>query len=92
MRFGGRRALGLGLALWAGAAAAQDAAPDCDAAETQMEMTQCAGLAWEEADADLNAAYQAARAALRALDEALPEADQGAADRLRQAQGLDRLS
>lgn len=66
-------------------AAAQDAI-DCDNAYTQMEMTHCAGVAWQEADADLNAAYKQAMAVMRETDGYLPDNLKGAADSLRDAQ------
>ena len=51
------------LAMPAGSALAQD----CEAPGTQAEMNACAGIAYEEADAALNAAYAEVRAR---LDEA----------------------
>lgn len=60
------RPLLLALALGAPALAADPAAElDCGNAVTQVEMTGCAHLAWEAADAALNEAYAEARAALR---------------------------
>ncbi|MEX0955973.1 MAG: lysozyme inhibitor LprI family protein [Rhizobiaceae bacterium] len=50
------------LAVAAGGAAAQD----CDDPQTQMEMNACAGKAYEEADAALNAAYAEVRSHLDA--------------------------
>ncbi len=44
--------------LCTGPAAAQ--AVDCSAPQTQADMTHCAGLAYQAADADLNATYQLA--------------------------------
>ncbi|MBO6507909.1 MAG: DUF1311 domain-containing protein [Roseibium sp.] len=51
-----------------------------------MEMTHCAGVAWQEADADLNAAYKQAMAVMRETDGYLPDNLKGAADSLRDAQ------
>lgn len=65
-------------------ACAQDI--DCENAMTQMDMTLCAGQAFEEADADLNDAYGQARAAMQAMDDALAPPDRGADDALRKAQ------
>ncbi|MBO6718360.1 MAG: DUF1311 domain-containing protein [Rhizobiaceae bacterium] len=48
------------LAMPAGSALAQD----CEAPETQAEMNACAGIAYEEADAALNATYAEVRARL----------------------------
>jgi uncharacterized protein YecT (DUF1311 family) len=48
------------------AAAAQE--PDCGDLTTQTEMTACSERAWQAADADLNAAYGAARARMKAID------------------------
>ncbi|MDP3340247.1 lysozyme inhibitor LprI family protein [Frigidibacter sp.] len=66
---------------------AQDAPDiDCANAKTQMEMTFCAEQDWIAADADLNAAWAPAMAAMRALDEGQPADLKGAADALRAAQ------
>ncbi len=76
------------LLLSAGAAAAQDAAQDvdCQNAQAQMEMTYCAEQDWLAADAALNTAYKAARAAMQSVDAELPKAERGAEENLRTAQ------
>lgn len=77
-------------ALWAAAvglalpASAQGV--DCDNAQTQMEMTFCAEQDWQAADADLNAAYAAARQVVREIDAGLPKSEQGAEANLRDGQ------
>jgi len=65
-------------------AAAQEV--DCENPVTQMEMNQCAHDDWEAADAELNAAYQRAMTLVKGWDADLPEAEQGGAEALRQAQ------
>ena len=59
---------------------------DCANAVTQMEMNQCAYDVWEAADADLNAAYKRAMTLLKGWDADLPEAEQGGAAALKDAQ------
>ena len=59
---------------------------DCETAEAQQELTWCAEQDWIAADADLNAAYAAARGVMRDIDAALPKAEQGAAGYLKAAQ------
>ena len=59
---------------------------DCANAVTQMEMNQCAYDDWEAADADLNAAYKRAMTLLKGWDADLPEAEQGGAAALKDAQ------
>ncbi len=59
---------------------------DCQATEVQIEMTFCAEAEWMAADAELNAAYKAAMAALRAVDAGLGKGDKAGANYLRQAQ------
>jgi uncharacterized protein YecT (DUF1311 family) len=59
---------------------------DCNNAMTQMEMTHCAGVDWQEADTELNVAYRSAMTAMRETDSYLPENLKGAADTLREAQ------
>ncbi|HMO07098.1 MAG TPA: lysozyme inhibitor LprI family protein [Paracoccaceae bacterium] len=59
---------------------------DCANPITQTEMTACAEREWMTADADLNAAYAEARAAMRRIDAPLPETDRGAERMLRDAQ------
>ncbi|MEH7826722.1 lysozyme inhibitor LprI family protein [Gemmobacter denitrificans] len=59
---------------------------DCTNASSQNEMTFCAEQDWMAADADLNAAYKAARDRMRAVDADLPKDQQGAEAQLKQAQ------
>lgn len=59
---------------------------DCRAPATQLEMTVCAEADWQAADADLNAAYRAARGAMQAADAGWPAAQRGAEVALRDAQ------
>lgn len=68
----------------AGPAPAQEV--DCAAAVAQVELTYCAEQDWIAADADLNLAYRAARAAMQAIDAGLPEDQRGAEGNLRAAQ------
>ena len=65
-------------------AAAQEI--DCANAVTQQDMNQCAYNDWEAADADLNAAYKRAMALLQHWDADLPQAEQGGAKALKEAQ------
>ena len=65
-------------------AAAQDI--DCANAVTQQDMNQCAYADWESADAKLNAAYKRAMAVMTQWDADLPEAEQGGAAALKEAQ------
>ena len=65
-------------------AAAQEV--DCANAVTQQDMNQCAYGGWEAADADLNAAYKRAMDLLKGWDADLPEAEQGGAAALKEAQ------
>lgn len=46
-----------------------DDKPDCIDPQTQMEMTYCAGVGYEEADADLNALWPDIVAAAKQNDE-----------------------
>lgn len=64
--------------------AAQD--PDCDYAETQVELNACAKYDYERMDADLNDAYQEAMAVAKDVDADLPRAERGAVEKLRAAQ------
>ncbi len=59
-------------------------AQDCAEAVTQRDMTRCAELDFQAADADLNASYTSAMAFMRSVDDADPAA--GAATQLRTAQ------
>jgi uncharacterized protein YecT (DUF1311 family) len=70
--------------LLAGAAAAQDI--DCANAVTQRDMNFCAEREWQEADTDLNLAYTDVMAEMKEIDATLPDALQGAAATLRDAQ------
>ncbi len=72
------------LAFAAAPAAAQT--PNCANPVQQIEMTYCAEQNWLAADADLNAAYGAARAAMRALDADFAPAERGAEIALRDGQ------
>lgn len=76
--------LGFVAALIAFPAVAQEV--DCATAEAQVELTYCAEKDWLAADADLNAAYGAARARMQGIDADLPAAERGAADYLRDGQ------
>ncbi|MDO9581781.1 MAG: lysozyme inhibitor LprI family protein [Desulfomicrobium sp.] len=68
------------------AAAAQAQTVNCNNAMTQMEITACAGMAFEAADRDLNAAYAQARDQMRQIDSGLPPNQQGAEIALRDGQ------
>lgn len=62
---------------------------DCENATTQMDMNYCAGQDYGAADADLNEAYKATMAAMKAKDTELAEIDPnsvGAEAALRKAQ------
>ncbi|MDF1715341.1 MAG: lysozyme inhibitor LprI family protein [Antarcticimicrobium sp.] len=59
---------------------------DCSAPQTQSDMTQCAALMYQAADADLNLAYGLARGMARQLDAAGGANAPGAERRLRDAQ------
>ncbi|NBZ88754.1 lysozyme inhibitor LprI family protein [Stagnihabitans tardus] len=52
----------------------------------QVEMTECAGQAYQAADEDLNATYKLAMAAMKAWDADLPKDQRGAEEALRKAQ------
>lgn len=58
----------------------------CGALPTQLQINQCAEQDWLAADADLNAAYRAARDAMRGLDAPYAAADRGAEAALRDGQ------
>jgi uncharacterized protein YecT (DUF1311 family) len=77
----------MGLAV-AGAGSAQDAVQsgqiDCSEAQTQADINTCARLDFQEADSNLNFAYKAALAQMKATDAAGP--DMGAEAALRAAQ------
>lgn len=66
------------------------AAPNCETAETQVDMNACAALDYQEADADLNDAYAAAMAAMGQVDEAQtktePKGPSGAVEALKAAE------
>ena len=59
---------------------------DCTNTSVQMELNRCAEQDWQAADAELNRAYKAVMAEMRALDQTLPPELQGAAVTLRDAQ------
>jgi uncharacterized protein YecT (DUF1311 family) len=59
---------------------------DCSNANSQIEMTYCAEQEWNAADADLNAAYAAAKRVMRGIDTAIPRPERGAEMQLRDAQ------
>jgi uncharacterized protein YecT (DUF1311 family) len=59
-------ALILGLVLQVAAVRADQ----CDAAQNQMQMTECAGLAFEKSDAELNSVYGELSGAYKKLDVA----------------------
>ncbi|MEM6309530.1 MAG: lysozyme inhibitor LprI family protein [Pseudomonadota bacterium] len=59
---------------------------DCTNAVTQVEMTGCAAIAFEQADADLNAAYQRAIADAQQSDQIEPAWDPTNTEMLRDAQ------
>ena len=62
--------LGVSLYCFATCAAAQDA-PNCDDQLDQSTMTQCAGLDFDKADAELNAAWPEIKAAAVESDQAV---------------------
>lgn len=66
------------------AAAAQDI--DCDNAMAQQEMNWCAEQDWLAADAELNAVWPMARAAMKEIDAGLPADMRGADKALLEAQ------
>lgn len=76
--------LALALALMPMAAFAQDI--DCSDPSTQSDMTECAAQDWENADADLNAAYAEAMNVMQSIDSNLDPDLAGAEDALRAAQ------
>lgn len=61
-------------------------AQHCEDPQVQHEMNACAQIDWEEADAELNAAYKQARAAMRRIDALQPANEVGAVIALRDAQ------
>jgi uncharacterized protein YecT (DUF1311 family) len=73
------------IAAAATSAGAQEIA-DCSNAMSQSAMTQCAYDDWQAADADLNAAYRDAIAAMRETDSYLDGYLKGAEKTLREAQ------
>lgn len=64
-----RTVLGGCLASLLATAALADDLPDCVDPQSQMEMTYCAGVDYEKADADLNAIWPDIVAAAKANDE-----------------------
>lgn len=85
---GRKRAIALVLiaAVAAPAAARAQDKPDCTDPQTQTGMNICAGLDYEAADAELNAAYKEAVAAMKETDADLPPELKGAEKALREAQ------
>lgn len=76
-----------GLWLCAGAAGAMAQDLDCSNPVSQVEMTGCASLSYEAADAELNMVWKQAMAGARAMDSyGVPDGQPTAADLLRQAQ------
>lgn len=69
-----------------GAGMAEEIIVDCDNPTFQIEMTYCAEQDWLAADAELNAAWARAMAAMRQLDENLASEQRGAVGHLRQGQ------
>ncbi|WP_417667809.1 lysozyme inhibitor LprI family protein [Roseibium sp.] len=59
---------------------------DCGYPLNQMEMTFCAQQAWQDADAELNAAYRTAMDRMREMDGYLDTSLKGAEEALRDAQ------
>lgn len=68
------------------AAPAMSQEVDCASAMAQQELNYCADQAWEAADAELNAAYKLAIAAMKDMDANMPDDLQGAEEALRAAQ------
>lgn len=64
-----RTALGFCVASLLATAARADESPDCIDPQSQMEMTYCAGVDYDKADADLNAIWPAVVAAAKSNDE-----------------------
>jgi uncharacterized protein YecT (DUF1311 family) len=59
---------------------------DCNNAQLQIEMTYCAHVDWEEADAALNTTYKAVQTRLKEQDKELAVGELKAAERLLDAQ------
>lgn len=76
--------VGVVAAVWPLAGVAQEV--DCATAEAQVELNFCAEQDWQVADAELNAAYKLAMAAMKEIDAFLAQDQRGAAAALRQAQ------
>jgi uncharacterized protein YecT (DUF1311 family) len=68
-----RTVLGFCLANLLATTAFADDRPDCVDPQIQMEMTYCAGVDYEKADADLNAMWPDVVAAAKANDEYVAE-------------------
>lgn len=71
-------------ATFGAAACAQDL--DCSNAQTQIDLTECAGIAFEAADADLNDSYRRAMSEMESIDAQVPSGAEGAVEALRKAQ------
>lgn len=78
--------LAAGLFLAALALPAQAQGLDCRNPVTQADMNGCAHSEWQMQDAWLNSAYGDAMKLMKDWDADLPEDEQGAADKLREAQ------
>ena len=76
--------LALASVLLAAPATAQEV--DCANAMAQQDLNICAEIAWQDADKDLNVAYQEVMVAMQAMDADLPQDLRGAEVALRAAQ------
>ncbi|KGF70946.1 hypothetical protein LL06_02375 [Hoeflea sp. BAL378] len=68
-----RTVMGFSALLWLGASALAEDLPDCIDPQAQVEMTYCAGLDYETADAELNELWPEVVAAARQDDEYVAE-------------------
>ena len=80
--------VGLAVVAFGGAFAPAVQAQDvnCKEPQTQLDMTICAKKDWEAADAELNAAYKSAMAAMKQTDSYLSDDLKGATETLKAAQ------